>query len=162
MPTVRRARPADLPALAALEAASFPDPWSRRTLAAAVEDRFSLVLVAEEESEGAAAGALAGYAIFRRASDEAELLSLAVAPEARGRGLGRHLAEDGLSRLRQAGARTCYLEVRPGNAPALALYRRLGFRGIGRRRRYYRDGSDALVMVLALERGAPPGNPAAP
>lgn len=150
MPTVRRARPADLPALAALEAASFPDPWSRRMLAAAVEDRFTLVLVVEG---GGAPGGVAGYAIFRRAADEAELLSLAVAPEARGRGLGRRLVEDGLARVRADGVRVCYLEVRPANAPALALYRSLGFRGIGRRRRYYRDGSDALVLRLPLGPG---------
>ena len=159
VPTVRRARPADLPALAALEAASFPDPWSRRMLAAAVEDRFTLVLVAEGEG---APGGLAGYAVFRHAADEAELLSLAVAPEARGRGLGRRLSEDGLARVREAGARVCYLEVRPTNDPAVALYRSLGFRQVGRRRRYYRDGSDALVMALFLEREAPPGPPAAP
>lgn len=153
MPTLRSARPADLPALARLEAASFPDPWSGRMLAAAIADPSSLVLVAE--GDGGPGPELAGYAIFRRAADEAELLSLAVAPEVRGRGLGRRLAEDGLARVREAGARACYLEVRPTNAPALALYRSLGFREIGRRRRYYGDGSDALVMSLGLESPAP-------
>jgi ribosomal-protein-alanine N-acetyltransferase len=125
-------------------------------LAAAVEDRFSLVLVAEGEG---APGGLAGYAILRRAADEAELLSLAVAPEARRRGLGRRLIEDGLARVQRDGARVCYLEVRSANEPALALYGSLGFRQVGRRRRYYRDGSDALVMALRL---GPPGHTGAP
>lgn len=148
MPTLRSARGTDLPGLARLEAASFPDPWSERMLASAIADLFSLVLVAE--ADGPAAEGLAGYAVFRRGADEAELLSLAVAPEARRHGLGRRLVEDGLARVRDEGARTCYLEVRPGNEPAVALYRRLGFRQVGRRRAYYRDGSDALVMALRL------------
>lgn len=145
MPAIRPARPDDLPALVALEAASFPDPWSARMLASALEDPWSLVLAAED------GGRVAGYAILRRAADEAELLSVAVDPEARGRGLGRRLVEDGLERVREEGARTCYLEVRPANEPARSLYRSLGFRRIGRRRAYYRDGSDALVLALGLD-----------
>lgn len=146
MPTLRRARADDLPSLAELERASFPDPWSERMLASAIEDPHSLVLVTED-GDG---GEVTGYAVFRRAADEAELLSVAVAPEDRGRGLGRLLVVEGLERVREAGVRACFLEVRPGNEPARALYRSLGFREIGRRRRYYRDGSDALVLVLAL------------
>jgi len=129
-------------------------------LASAIHDPSSLVLVAEED--GGPAPRVTGYAVFRRAADEAELLSLAVAPEARGRGLGRRLTEDGLARMRAAGARVCYLEVRPGNEPALALYGSLGFREVGRRRRYYRDGSDALVMSLRFEGPAPEERPPAP
>lgn len=147
MPTIRAARPEDLPALVALEAASFSDPWSARMLAAEIEDPSSLVLVAEDE----AAGPVAGYAAFRRAADEAELLSVAVAPGVRRRGLGRRLVVAGLTRMREDGARTCYLEVRPANRPARALYRSLGFREVGRRRGYYRDGSDALVLALTLD-----------
>lgn len=144
MPTLRSARPADLPALAALEVASFPDPWSERMLANEIAGAWSTVLVVEEDGE------VMGYAVFRRAADEAELLSVAVAPGVRRRGLGRRLVVAGLTRMRQDGARTCYLEVRPANRPARALYRSLGFREVGRRRRYYRDGSDALVMALRL------------
>lgn len=144
MSTVRPARPADLPTLVELEAASFPDPWSARMLASAIADPHSLVQVIED------GGRVAGYAVLRRAADEAELLSVAVDPEARGRGLGRRLVEEGLDRVREQGARTCYLEVRPGNEPARSLYRSLGFRRIGRRRAYYRDGSDALVLALRL------------
>ncbi len=146
MPTIRAARPEDLPALVALEAAAFPDPWSARMLSAEIEDPSSLVLVAED----GAAGPIAGYAAFRRAADEAEFLSVAVAPAARRRGLGRRLVVAGLTRMREDGARTCYLEVRPANRPARALYRSLGFREVGRRRAYYRDGSDALVLALTL------------
>lgn len=141
---LRVADGADLPALAALEAAAFPDPWSERLLAGELVAPASLVLVALE------AGSPVGYAAFRRAADEAELLRVAVAPEARRRGVARRLVEAGLARLGRDGVAACFLEVRPANRPALALYDRLGFRGTGRRGRYYPDGSDALVLRLDL------------
>jgi len=87
-----------------------------------------------------------GYACFRLGVGEAELLRVAVSPEARRRGLGRRLIAAGFERLRAAGMARCHLEVRPSNASALALYHALGFEICGRRRTYYRDGSDALVL----------------
>jgi len=87
-----------------------------------------------------------GYACFRLGAGEAELLRVAVAPASRGRGIARQLIAAGFERLRAAGVAICFLEVRPANASALALYRALGFEPRGRRRAYYRDGSDALVF----------------
>jgi ribosomal-protein-alanine N-acetyltransferase len=87
-----------------------------------------------------------GYACFRLGAGEAELLRVAVAPEARGRGVARRLIAAGFERLRAVGVASCHLEVRPGNAGALAVYRALGFESSGRRRAYYRDGSDALLL----------------
>lgn len=141
---LRLADEADLPALAALEAASFPDPWSKTLLAGELAAPTSLVLLALETS------AATGYAAFRRAADEAELLRVAVAPAARRRKVARRLVEAGLGRLRADGVRSCFLEVRPENRPARALYRALGFRETGRRPRYYADGSDALILRLDL------------
>jgi ribosomal-protein-alanine N-acetyltransferase len=141
---LRLADEADLPALAALEAASFPDPWSETLLAGELAAPTSLVLVAFEAS------AATGYAAFRRAADEAELLRVAVAPAARGRRVALRLVEAGLARLLADGVRSCFLEVRPENRPARALYRALGFRETGRRPRYYADGSDALILRLDL------------
>jgi ribosomal-protein-alanine N-acetyltransferase len=89
---------------------------------------------------------VSGYACFRLGAGEAELLRIAVAPAARGRGIAKRLLAAGLERLRAAGVASCYLEVRPGNASALAVYRALGFAICGHRRAYYRDGSDALVL----------------
>jgi ribosomal-protein-alanine N-acetyltransferase len=89
---------------------------------------------------------LSGYACFRLGGGEAELLRIAVAPAERGRGIARRLLAAGLERLRAAGVASCFLEVRPGNASALAVYRALGFELCGRRRSYYRDGTDALVL----------------
>jgi [ribosomal protein S18]-alanine N-acetyltransferase len=149
-----RIRPADeddLPALADLEAAAFPDPgspaWSQALLASELEQATAMMLVAASASHRE----VLGYASFRRVGRESELLRVAVAPNARGRGIGRRLVEAGLARLRGEGVTTCFLEVRPSNTPALALYERLGFARISRRRRYFPDGSDALVLEVDLE-----------
>jgi ribosomal-protein-alanine N-acetyltransferase len=146
-PTVRPATVGDLDELAALEAASFPEgPWSRQQLADGLAAAGALWLVgAPSEPEEP----LLGYAAFQRAADEAELLRVAVAPAKRRRGLGAALVDAGLERLRAAGARACFLEVDPGNRPALVLYDRLGFRPVGRRPGYYRH-RDALLMRLHL------------
>ena len=139
---MRLAAGADLPRLAELEAAGFAEPWSPEMLAAELTHPGSVVLVAG----GGDGRALSGYACFRLGAGEAELLRVAVAPEARGRGIARQLIAAGFERLRVAGIATCFLEVRPANASALAVYHALGFERRGHRRAYYRDGSDALVL----------------
>lgn len=138
---VRPATAADLPLLAALEREGFPEPWSSTLLAADLRQPTSRILVAEEGGEAV------GYASFRQAADEAELLRVAVTPWARCRGVGRLLVETGLRELAGRGITRCFLEVRRQNAPARSLYARLGFREIGVRRAYYPDGSDALVLA---------------
>jgi ribosomal-protein-alanine N-acetyltransferase len=140
-----------LPRLAELEAAAFADPWSPEMLATELRHPGSVLLVASGAPGAAGPGdgegrALGGYACFRVGAGEAELLRVAVAPEARGRGIARQLIAAGFERLRAAGVASCFLEVRPGNASALAVYHALGFEPRGRRRAYYRDGSDALVL----------------
>lgn len=143
--TIREARRGDLPAVVTLERASFDDPWSGTLLDAELAHRSSLALLATGKG-----GIVLGYATFRRAADQAELVRIAVAPEARSHGVGRCLVEEGVERLRRAGARRCFLEVRTGNTAARKLYADLGFRRVGFRRTYYADGSDALVLALEL------------
>jgi ribosomal-protein-alanine N-acetyltransferase len=92
----------------------------------------------------------AGYAAFRHAAGEAELLRLAVVPGERRRGIAQALVAEGLERLEREGVQVCFLEVRVDNVSAVALYERLGFARIGRRRGYYRDGTDALIFALEL------------
>lgn len=154
---VRPATESDLPALAALEAAAFTAPgspaWSRDLLAGELAQPTALVLVALRDlGETRGESGAIGYAAFRHVGPESELLRVAVAPEARGQGVGRRLVDEGIARLRERGVATCFLEVRPANAPALALYERLGFRAVDRRRRYFPDGADALVLRLDLGR----------
>lgn len=95
-------------------------------------------------------GVLTGVAIFQLVLDEASLLSITLLPEFRGRGLGRRLLTRALEALETEGAQTCFLEVRSRNAPALALYRSLGFVQAGLRRGFYHaPEDDAIVMKRA-------------
>ena len=88
----------------------------------------------------------AGLVLARMAADEAEILTFGVAPNARRRGHGAALLRGAVDGARARGAGAMFLEVAAGNAPALALYAREGFAEVGRRRRYYSDGADALVL----------------
>ncbi|MDA8048881.1 MAG: GNAT family N-acetyltransferase [Rhodospirillales bacterium] len=91
-----------------------------------------------------------GLLLARLVAEEAEVLTLAVAPEARRLGLGRALLQWAMVEAVQAGAKRIVLEVAATNAPARALYTGAGFREVGRRRAYYADRSDALVLAAAL------------
>jgi len=142
---IRPGRPADLPAVLAIERLSFQNPWSRAALRQELENPADRFLVASSAGSPPLA-----YAILGLGAGQAELLSLAVHPEARRRGLGRTLLETALRRAREAGAEVCHLEVRVTNEAALALYRRFGFVEVGRRRAYYADGTDAALMSRAL------------
>jgi len=85
------------------------------------------------------------------AAGEAEILTLAVAPPARGQGLGRRLLLAAIAHARVLGADTMFLEVGADNPAALALYARLGFAKVGDRKGYY-QGRDAFVLRLPLDR----------
>lgn len=92
-----------------------------------------------------------GYAMFSVILEDAELMSVAVAPEYRGRGAGRALMSAVLARAAERGASRCFLEVRSSNAPARALYTSLGFTEVRTIRSYYRQPTeDAVVMSRAL------------
>lgn len=131
--------PADaVPALAALHALAFPPSrvWGADAigLMLAMPGAFALWRPGE------------GFVLARVAADEAEILTLAVAPAARRRGLGAALMAAAMAGAVLRGAAAMFLEVAASNAAALALYQGLGFDGVGRRRRYYEDGEDALVL----------------
>src|SRR5262249_14613116 len=91
---------------------------------------------------------LVGFIMSRLATDEAEILSIAVEPARRGRGLARALLDRNLRRLGGAGARAVFLEVDEGNVSARALYRRAGFREVGRRPGYYSNGQTAAAALI--------------
>lgn len=97
-------------------------------------------------------GGASGYAtvLFRAGSRRARLYSTAVAPERRGRGLGRALLKAAEAAARRNGAAWMRLEVRTDNAPAIALYRSAGYRLFARRAAYYEDRADALRMEKPL------------
>ncbi|WP_292070921.1 ribosomal protein S18-alanine N-acetyltransferase [Brevundimonas sp. UBA7534] len=137
-------------ALAALHATAFPAPWS----AAVFVDLLAQPGVfAVTEADG--------FILMRAVLDEAEILTLAVRPSARGAGLGGRLVGQGAVRAAQAGATRIFLEVAEDNAAARALYDRAGFRQIGRRRGYY-DGGRIDALVLERDMAAPPDKAALP
>jgi ribosomal-protein-alanine N-acetyltransferase len=143
-PRIAPAGPRDVNAVADLHARSFHRGWSEEEVAHLLADR---AVTADCLRAG---NKFAGFILSRRAADEAEILSVAVADWYRGRGLSRLLLERHLRRLAGEGARAVFLEVDEGNRPALALYRGAGFREVGRRPNYYpqpgRKPTAALVM----------------
>ena len=129
---------ADTASLAALHAACFDEAWDAACLRTML----------------ATPGAFAfhhpdGFVLSRVAGGEAEILTLAVAPRARGKGLGRALLCEAIAKAEQMNADAMFLEVGSDNPAALALYARLGFAHVGIRKGYYRGG-DALVLRLSL------------
>ncbi len=94
-----------------------------------------------------------GYAVMLRVMDEAHVLTISIAREAQGRGHGRALLAWLHDEARKQGATQCFLEVRPSNAAAIALYHDMAYQQIGRRRGYYpgiNGREDALVMRREL------------
>ena len=139
---------ADVPRLVELEDRLFAgDAWSAPTWWAELAARPRRDYVARDRD-----GELVGYGGLDLAGEVADLMTLAVAPEAQGSGLGGELLALMASRAREAGAAYLLLEVRADNAAAEALYARSGFEVITVRRRYYQPGDvDALVMRLTLD-----------
>jgi len=95
---------------------------------------------------------IVGFAISRTAADEAEILSIAIAANYRGRGLSHALLRTHLGYLAGHGLQTVFLEVEENNAPARALYQKAGFRVVGRRERYYQDAAGAELNALVMQR----------
>jgi len=128
--------------LAALHRTSFPDPWTDTAIAALLATPGTFAFASAQ-----------GFVMARAVGDEAEILTLAVTPEARRKGLGRALVEAALAHAGTLGARRIFLEVSTANEAALALYRKVDFHEAGQRKGYY-DGQDALILSLAIPSGA--------
>lgn len=141
---VRPAGPADAALLAGLHGASFDEAWDAESFAGMLSAPGGLGFVAE-------ANAVAlGFAVARVAADEAEILSVGVLPAYRRSGVGRLLLARAAAAAHEAGAAAMFLEVAARNLAAQKLYEGLGFAGAGRRKAYYPDGDDALLLKAAL------------
>ncbi|MBI5623469.1 MAG: ribosomal protein S18-alanine N-acetyltransferase [Elusimicrobia bacterium] len=141
----RPARPADLPELLAIERSCPAAPqWSESSLAAGLGSARSRLLVLED------AGRVQGFAALLVVPPEAELTSIVIRPEAQGRGLGRDLLAGAAAEARSSGCSKLSLEVSAANGRALGFYEAAGFKAVGRRPKYYGDGSDAVLMDLGL------------
>ena len=136
-------------ALADLHARCFktPPPWSAADFAGFIADPLAFLLVEGD----------AGFILGRAIAGEAELLTLAVAPEARRRGLGRKLLARFQYQASLRSAERAFLEVSAENAPAIALYESAGFTRVGLRRGYYQAPSGQRIDALVLARDLQPG-----
>lgn len=145
-PVLREMRQKDLPRISAIEREAYEFPWSAGIFRDCLLAGYTS-LVLEYRGE------VIAYAIMSVAAGEAHLLNLCVALNWRRGGHGRRVLDAMLERAAQAGAEKIYLEVRPSNDPALALYDQSGFQRVGLRKRYYRASSgseDAVVLARSV------------
>ncbi|MCZ4499196.1 MAG: ribosomal protein S18P -alanine acetyltransferase [Marmoricola sp.] len=147
---IRPATAADADALAILEAeCQGTDAWSAALVRDGVSGGLPTISYLLAESDGTATG----YAVASYAGDIAELQRIGVASGARRRGVATGLLAAVVAHAPSTGADRMLLEVRSDNRGALAFYASRGFVEIDRRARYYKDGTDAVVMRLPLVAG---------
>lgn len=133
----------DIPALAALEADCFSEPWSEQAFLDTLESPTAFFLVAADEN-----GAVLGYGGMHTVQGESYITNIAVSPDCRRQGVGRALLTALTARAAENGGRFITLEVRVSNTAAIALYAALGFARAGIRPRFYtRPTEDALLMT---------------
>jgi len=135
----------DIAAVSAIESRIYPFPWTCGNFADSLRSGYSAWLMKDGET-------LLGYALMMLVSDEVQLLNIGIVPEHQGAGHGAALLQHLCRVARRHGATRMFLEVRPSNVAALALYSRHGFAEIGLRRDYYpTNGGREDALVLACE-----------
>lgn len=144
--SIRDMRHEDLTHVSDIERRSYDFPWSHGVFRDCLLAGYQCIVLERD-------GALAGYAILSVAAGEAHILNICIEPTYRAMGYGERLMDDILFRARTTSVREIFLEVRPTNTNALALYRKKGFHRIAKRPAYYQaeDGrEDAAVLVKKL------------
>lgn len=147
--SLRALRESDLNAVMAIESRGYPFPWTRGIFIDCLRAGYPGLAMERD-------GLLVGYGVLSIAADEAHVLNICIDPLAQSRGLGRQLLRALVRLAADRGAQRVFLEVRPSNTPALALYHSEGFNEIGRRPRYYpaaQGREDAVVMAIELVDG---------
>lgn len=130
-----------VPQIAALEKLCFSDAWSEKSIASELTNKLSLWLVAVDGDT------VAGYIGSQTVLGWADMMNLCVAPDYRRRGIGEKLTAELEHQLKENDVTCLSLEVRVSNAPAIALYEKLGFQQVGKRPRYYeKPREDALIL----------------
>ena len=142
--TIERMNETHVAAVTALERLCFADPWSEKSIASELKNPLALWLVAVEDGE------VCGYIGSQSVMGGSDMMNVAVHPDHRRKGVGEMLVLSLCDML--SGENTCLaLEVRSSNAPAIALYEKLGFEQIGLRKNYYRNPKeDALILKKEL------------
>ena len=127
--------------VAELEKLCFADPWSEKSIASELGNIWSYWVVALDGEQ------VVGYIGSQSSADETDVMNVAVHPDYRRRGIAESLIEVLIRELKNRGSHALMLEVRDSNEPAIALYEKLGFAEIGRRKNYYRNPrEDALIL----------------
>ena len=141
-----------VPRIAALEAANFSAPWDEASIRAELENPLALWLIAEGEAGEGEERPVLGYVGSQSCFEDADVLNVCVAPEARRRGVAEALMLELERRLIPKGVEKITLEVRASNAPAIALYSKIGYTKVGMRRNYYeKPREDALILQKSLK-----------
>lgn len=146
MTEIHRATTEDVKAMAWLHAAGFDRGWSRQEFSDLMETPGAVAVIAGKGSSAR------GFALGRVAADEAEMLAIAVAPDAQRQGLGKALVARLEEECAAEGARRMFLDVSETNHAARRLYDGAGYHEDGRRKAYYADGADALSLSKSLPR----------
>ena len=142
--TIERMKEGHVAAVAELEKLCFADPWSEKSIASELNNPLALWLVAVED------GSLCGYIGSQSVMGESDMMNVAVHPDHRRKGVGEMLVLALCEELSKENA-SLALEVRASNAPAIALYEKLGFDQVGLRKNYYRNPKeDALILRKEL------------
>jgi [ribosomal protein S18]-alanine N-acetyltransferase len=140
-PPIQSVGPAYAAVLAAIHAASFQEePWGAAAFQTQLEMHGVIGLL---DKRG-------GLLMLRVTADESEILTICVLPRLRRSGIARGLLQAGIVKAAELGAASMFLEVDMGNRAAQALYAAAGFTEVGRRKRYYANGADALVLRLQM------------
>ncbi|MFH2033944.1 MAG: ribosomal protein S18-alanine N-acetyltransferase [Candidatus Margulisiibacteriota bacterium] len=132
-----KAKKDDLKSIVEIEKLSFDHPWTEETLEESIDKTWAVKI----ENK------IVAFIIYELIIDEIHIIHMAVHPDYRRKGIAKKMIEKALSEK----AKVAFLEVRKENTPAQRLYESFGFKEISRRKKYYPDGADALVMQLVIE-----------
>ncbi len=141
-PKIRNMAETDIPEVALIEKESIPEPWSENSFRAALANEQAICLVCEGDSQG-----ILGYAVVYFAADEAELVTIAVRSDHRGKHIASLILQEAHDLARKQGAVLVYLEVRESNVPAQGLYRTFGYEICGRRKNFYSNPTEDAVLM---------------
>lgn len=145
-PSFRPMTPADIDRIILIERAAYPYPWTRGNFTDCLASGYSCWVIEAD-------GEVVGYSIMMAGAGEGHVLNCCVAPDWQGRGLGRLAMQRMIAGAPEYGVECLFLEVRPSNGRAIALYESLSFETVGLRRHYYpadQGREDAIVMRLCL------------
>lgn len=138
---VRKMTEQDVPSIAQLEKACFSDPWSEKSIASELSNPLSSWFVAADDED------VLGYVGSQSVLDGADMMNIAVSHHARRQGVAVALINALIGELKTRGVKFLMLEVRQSNAPAISLYKKLGFSQVGVRRNYYRNPKENALIL---------------